>query len=95
MSGTADGVTNLLDKYGWPGFVLIVLAFFFWKALWPLIIKHLEQTSEFLKQSREQNERLTKEFLNALERRDHNAAELTKQVEHIAHMLQEIKRNNK
>ena len=83
--------TDILDKYGWPTFVLVVVGIFFWKALWPLIVKHLEQTASFLKQSQEQNERLTREFLAALERRDANSAELNRQVEHIADMLSEIK----
>jgi hypothetical protein len=35
---------SIVDKYGWPGFILIVVALFFWKAVWPLFVKWMVMT---------------------------------------------------
>ena len=38
--------TSLLDKYGWPAFILMLIAMFFWRGLWPMIKRWVETTNE-------------------------------------------------
>lgn len=33
-----------LEKFGWPALVLVILGFFFYTALWPMIKKWIERT---------------------------------------------------
>lgn len=80
-----------LDKYGWPAFFLFTIGIFFWKACWPLIIKHLDQTSHFLMQSQEENKRLVLEFMAALERRDRISEDIARQLSEISNKLERIK----
>lgn len=74
-------VIQVLDKYGWPAFFLIIIGTFFWKKVWPLLEKRAEQVEqravengEFLKEqineTRQRNEKITSDFLLALEKRD-------------------------
>lgn len=82
---------EILETYGWPTLIIITIATFFWKALWPMVVNHMAAMNEFLKVSQDHNQKLVTDFMAALERRDKISADTVAELKTLSRLLERKK----
>lgn len=86
----------VLQQFGLPTLALIAIAIFFWKAVWPIMVRRSEFAEKLLMENvsraYSRNDKIVEDFLIALDRRDKIHAETVNELRVISSALMDLKR---
>lgn len=77
-------VEHLIDRFGLPVAMLVVVGLFLWKGLWPFMIKRIEQNEAMLK------EQINAAHLELKSARDYSAEITQKQTAILSSLVQAV-----